>query len=450
MKHTRLCAFALLLVTLTTLSQTARANVGEAFGFGSRTASLGGAGVAWGFEGFSAYSNPAGLAQAGNKRLLLSWSIMDHEYRFTPISNVIVENTATSDKETISDVDLDYRSTFGSAYGFVYQLFPEFHRFSLGLTVFMPVNQVAYMDSGETFVPEYMLYRSRTQRPQFELGVGIETTPGLYFGLGMHMAFSLTSNASVFISTSTPSSMRFASSLKPKLTPYLGVLFVPDNAVNPAYTLGAVFRFAATSANNLTLRTSAQLLGSLAAPDFNLSAYSALFYDPLKLELGATFKTVEDGRLYLQADFQAWHQFEPPAITIEEPTLTSTGVPVKGSQNPGFDYRNIIIPRLGHEYAVNGTTTVRAGYAYRPGIIRTPSTGQGNYLDPSKHMLNAGVGFKYNTFLSFNTPCTLDFNASYQALVAQQITKTPGVIGAPGYEAGGKIFGGGASLNLAF
>lgn len=120
------------------------------------------------------------------------------------------------------------------------------------------------------------------------------------------------------------------------------------------------------------------------------------------------------------------------------------------------------MPRIGQELYL-GRLTLRAGYAYRPSIFNDGGngpSGAGNYLDPSKNIFTAGAGYHFMHFLNFDVPCDVDFNLAYQALITEHITKTPGdengngtgdlKIGAPGYDAGGNIFGGGISLSLAF
>ena len=459
---------------------SAHANVGEVYGFGARTMSLGGSQVAWGFDGYAAYANPAAVSLPAasstldqNKRLTLSWGFVAMEHSFTPITHVVVENNYTSDKvpARTGNVDLDYRTDFGQALGISYVFLPEWHRLALGIVTYSPINQLAYLDTGEPFVPEYVYYRSRTQRPIADFALGSESWEGLYFGAGLHFAFSLTANATIFLETNSakPSTMRFSSAIKPKFSPYLGLLYAPDAKTQPeksgSYSVGAVLRFPATSDNDLTLKSGARLLGSLPGLDFNFNATSAFYYDPLTVELGTSVKYSEMARIYLQADYQAWSKFASPPLNIQNPTVencqgapcSSPGVTISASKNPSFTYKDIFIPRIGHELTFD-SWVFRLGYAYRPSFLQDISSGIGNYLDPPKHMLNAGVGFKFQHFLIFEVPTSLDFDLSYHQLVNQQITKTPGneagdltdqKIGSPGYTAGGKIYGGSASFTLA-
>lgn len=466
-------------------SATAQANVGEAFGFGSRTAALGGAGVSFGYGGFAAYHNPAGLPFEGDKRLLVDVSVLAMVPKFLPIRNVIVENAYTSDKVTFSDVEEDYRSVIGQQFGLVYRLFPKTLNFTFGVAAYLPLQQVAYMDTGETFVPEYVLYRSRPHRPQIEIGVGGDLGRGFKAGIGFHLAFALTGSGTVFIQTDAtkPSTMRFAASLKPKIAPTLGLLYAYDRpgsprsgdsldasaapSDGPLFTLGAVLRLPVSSPNNFFLRSGARAFGSFAALDFNFKALSALYYDPLALELGGSIAEGSRARTVFQLEYQRWSKFESPALFIQDPKNESCGdspcgVNISGGKNPAFEYKDILVPRIGQELVMGQerSVTLRAGYAFRPSIFKFLPTGPGNYLDPPKHIFTAGLGFQFKRFLHFDVPCTLDLNVAWHQFLTQQITKTPGdengngtgdlKIGAPGYEAGGKMIGGGVDLSLAF
>src|SRR4051794_27398696 len=87
------------------MSTDASANVGEAYGFGSRTAALGGAGVAWGTDAFATYFNPAQLALPSDKRLQLGYGQIYMQPNFTPIRGVVTQNTFISDSQQTGDVD---------------------------------------------------------------------------------------------------------------------------------------------------------------------------------------------------------------------------------------------------------------------------------------------------------------------------------------------------------
>ncbi len=460
----RLRSLVLTLGLLSVHAPSVHANVGEAYGFGSRSAALAGTGVTQTDGGYLSYSNPAALGVRSDKRLSISYGFLLMDPQFLPITGVVTENKYTSDKSAavVGDVDTSYRVTLGQELGLSYHLFPELSNFSFGLTTFLPFDPTASIDSGEAFQPEYVLYRSRTQRPQFEIGFGGDLGAGFHLGLGVHVGFGLTSNARVLLQgdSTKPSSMRLASTLKPKAGPYLGLqYYVPAAPV----ILGLVVRAPVSSPNTMILSSGARVFGGISSLDFNLNAVSTLFYDPLAIEVGATISESSFGATTLQLDYQAWSGFQAPALSIEQPTTTqcqgSCGIVISPSANPSYVYQDIVIPRIGQEIELSRSTTLRLGYYFRPSIFSRLPTGAGNYLDPPKHAFSAGLGFQFRKFLNFNTPSTLDLHGSYQALVTEHVTKTAGneggdqsdrKVGDPGYDAGGKILGGGLTLSLAF
>jgi hypothetical protein len=464
------------------LNWEVRANVGEFFGFGSRVSALGGIGVAGNAGAYAAYHNPAELSAHRDKRLLFSWGLVYMQPRFTPITNVVTQNRFTADGQSTGDVDTNYKNTFGQEIALSYRLFPEWKNLSFGLVAFLPIESVAYMDTGEAYVPEYLMYRSRTQRPQIELGFGADMGKGFHLGFGIHTGFALTSNATAFINTTagTASSMRFTSSLKPKAAPYFGILYqspvhLEAGIRTPQFTLGSVVRLPLASDNTMTLSSAARVFGDFAAVDINFPASSTLFYDPLTVEVGGSAQHSSWGRIYGQIEYQRWSRYQTPALLIADPSTTNCrnqdGTPcntvsITPGQTPPVQFVDIIVPRVGEEITLNERCVVRVGYAYRPGMVSKSSADVGNYLDPAKHMVSAGVGFKFDHFLNFEVPTQLDFNLAYQYLVKQHVGKSPGneaagnsptqanladaKIGSPGYDVGGNLLGGGVTLTLAF
>jgi hypothetical protein len=450
--------------------------VGDAYGFGARTSALAGAGVAGAFAGYGAWNNPAALSLSSDKRLLISWGIVDMMPKFKDINGVVLENSYMSDKTTpvTGDVNNDYRDTFGQQIGFNYQLFPEFHRLSIGVSLFLPLAQAAYASTGRTFQPEFILYRSRTLRPHIELGTALQLSERFHFGVGLHLVYSTTTNTQVFLTSTTShsSDIYLEVSVKPKAAPYFGWLYVSDPALSKAvgtdmgpagtYSLGLVVRTPGNATHEISATSAAQLLGAGGSVPITFNALSSLYYDPWSFELGSTYQYAPNSRIYLEADYQLWSKFEAATFTSDPAlgncTISGCGSDIASIKRPDYRYRDIVIPKIGHE-VVFGKTTFRAGYAFRPGIIRGLPQDAGNALDPSKHIFSVGAGFQFDKFLNFDVPCNVDAYFAWHQLITQTVTKTPGdeqgdtssqKVGAPGYEAGGKILGGGVSLTLAF
>lgn len=466
MKKTIVCLAALLAAPFV------HANLAENSGFGSRTAALGGAGASWGSGAYSAYSNPAELSADGFDRepLQFSWALVYLNPTFTPIKNVVVENDYVSDQTRSADVDTSYRNTFGQAIGLSYRMSDTSSlQPTVGAIAFLPIEQIAYADTGEVFIPEYVLHRSRTQRPQFGFSGSLKLASNWSLGVGVAIIYSITGNGTIFLNTTPgkPSVMRISASMKPRPLPYAGFFYASDSNET---TLGIVARAPATSPNEYTVNSSARAFGDLAALDFNFKATSALYYDPLSIEVGVSQELTPSTRIVGQIEYQRWSAFEAPSLKIENPSTGNCddegggsctgGITISPSINPSFAFRDLWIPRLGVEHALTDRVTLRGGYFYRGGILdEAQLAGAGNTLDPPRHALSAGIGWKFDRFLHLDAPFILDLHAQFQKLMAQTITKSAGneagtdgsqKIGAPGYEAGGTIIGGGATLSWNF
>ncbi len=453
---------ALLGTLLCLLSAESRANLAEMYGLGSRSAALGGATAASPGDAFSATHNPAALGIRRDKRLELSFGLVAMRPLFDPIDGVLVENKVTSDKNTFGNVERDYRDTFGQLLGARLGLAPGLGNLSFGLTAFVPLVNTTTFDTGETFVPEFVLHRARTQRVQIDFAVGAELAPRLTLGVGAHLGFSLTSNAEVFLQStaSKPSTMRFTSGLKMKAGPYAGLLYRGDR-----FSFGAVARAPVASPNELKLQSGARFFGDFAALDFNFTALSTMFYDPATLELGTEIKVSDSARLHAQLDWQLWNAFESPALIIQDPSTQQacpggcgTGLTISPGLRPLYPMRNPVVPRLGAELDLSDRATVRLGFVSRASIFKTPPNDVGNALDPARSEYSVGLGLQFSELLDHAIPWRLDLHASYIHLDRVSVTKSATdeigtaseqKIGGPGYTAGGKIFGGGLSVSLA-
>lgn len=465
MLHARF-AFVLSLAAAAGFAPAVYAAIGESYGLTSRSASLGGAMVASPRDGASAYQNPASLSWdaigRGDEKLSFSWGMIYMTPQFTDISNVVVENGYTSDQVRFDNVDTDYPETFGQSVGFGYMVRKSKLQWGVGMVAYLPLDHLAMLDSGETFVPEYVLHRSRNQKPELDLGLSLKPVRNWSIGAGVHLGAALTANTTIFLQTdqTKTSSMRVSASLKTKAAPFVGT----NLELSPSWSMGLVARLPFAQTEKLHINANSRALGPFAALDFTFPALATMYYDPLTVELGTQWDYSPAARVLFQVDYQAWSRFEPPALEITAPETTDCqggpcGVNFASSKNPVFDYRDILVPRIGHEWDL-GRSSFRVGYSYRPTILKNSNPDVGNFLDPSVHRVAVGWGYQFARFLDFDTPCRLDLHAAYHHLVSQRVTKSAGneigvtaggeqKIGAPGYEAGGREIGGGLSLSLS-
>ena len=352
-------------------------------------------------------------------------------------------------------VDSNYRESFGQSIAASYTLLPNFHRLTFGLVTYIPMTSVAYMDTGEPMLPEYILYRSRNQRPQVDFAVGAALGAGFHAGLGAHLGYTMASTADVFLTSAanTNPTMRFSAALTPKVSPYAGLYFEPESS---SFAVGAVARMATSSDATMILRTKANVLGFLPAIPFNFQAASALYYDPMTAEIGGRWNYASWGRVLAQLEYQFWGLYQPPSLSIANLT-TSAGVTLTPSINLGQSFNNILVVRAGHEFFWQDNRTLRVGYTFKPTILRGDGSGNGNFIDPTRHSIDAGMGWKFKTLLGHDIAWSLDVNAAWQLLLGGHVTKTSAnevgdttdsKVGSPGYDTGGNVFMGGATVSL--
>ncbi|MBC7386695.1 MAG: hypothetical protein H7301_11115 [Cryobacterium sp.] len=392
-------------------------------------------------------------------RLRVQWSFLYSEPHFKDIHNVVVENPVNSDSTRMGNVDTHYPATFGQSIGFSVQSKDRLRKWGLGAVMYLPLDRLALIDSGESFVPEYTLHRGSTHKPEFEVAFSGRLSSEFALGAGIHFGAKLDSNTSVFLNqgAGTSSSMRISAGLKTQASPYFGLSYVPSDTLS----LGLTFRTASPQAQTLQVQSSARAIGTVSALDFSFPALSTLYYDPLSLELGTEWKYSSQAVIYAQVDYQAWSKFESPNITILDPQTSTCapncGVKFSEGRNLSGQTRDTFIPRIGHVWkTLNGSFLT--GYTYRPSIYRSLPTEAGNAIDPDEHRFSAGYGFGFDSLLVFDAPGRLNFHAAYSIYPKRSVQKTSGdesgnaanlKVGAPGYDIGGSEWGGGLTLELA-
>jgi long-subunit fatty acid transport protein len=452
------------------LPAVAHASVGDRFGYLSSSSAVAGARAGAGeFTSASAYENPSQLsllksnaAAPEGSRVRFHWSMLYANPKFADIHGVAVENAVNSDtsagSEELRNVDTNYASTFGQSVGFSIQSHRSERRWGIGAVAYLPLDRLALVDSGESFVPEYTLHRASTQKPEFQLALSGRATEKLSFGAGLHLGAKLTANTAIFLNqgTGTTSSMRISASLKTRATPYFGVTYLPTENLS----LGLNYRFAASQPQSMKVHATARAIGTVSALDFAFPALATMYYDPATLEFGGRWSYASGRSLSFEIDYQAWSKFESPAMVILDPATSecspNCGVDFAAGRNLAPKTRDLFIPRLGHTWAI-GDAELNAGYLYRPGIYAELPTGAGNAIDPDEHRVAAGYGRGFDSFFAFDAPGRIDFHLSYSIYPKKRVVKTAGdengnaagrKIGSPGYEIGGSEAGGGLSLQL--
>ncbi|MCM0604949.1 MAG: hypothetical protein KA715_02560 [Xanthomonadaceae bacterium] len=403
----------------------------------------------------SAFENPAQLAAKNKLSAQYGWNTLIPQ--FSRMSNILLENNTVSDKTRVGNLDPDYRTTIGQLLGLRYALFPEFLNFSIGLSSFLPWSALAYYDSGETFSPEFVLDRSRSQRPEVAVGFGIQPLPRFNLGASLRLGYNLTARANVMLQTNPvkPSSIRFLASLRPFPVPIIGSSYqFSDHDFCPNCSISGVVRFPADSSATLDMTAASRVFGDTAAFAFQLTGLSSLYFDPWSLDLGFSVPHLRRGVLKIESSYQRWSTFKPPTAMITNPQTSTcengTYCPlnVSPSQTLPIEFKDILIVGITEEWMIKDTGPsqwfVKAGAGYRPSIVKTSANDTGNYnlLDPSRMMYTLGGRLQKSSW-------SFDVYLAYHQLETQNITKASSSdIGAPGYTVSGSLLGGGANVSF--
>jgi hypothetical protein len=454
--------FRLLLLFSALVPTIAHAAIGDRYGFSSENAALAGATAGVGeMSSASVFDNPAQMSLLPDGKtsgVRFHWSTLYSEPKFSDVTGVVIENPVNSDLNSgdrIGNVNTEYPATFGQSIGFSIRSKKSERHWSLGAVAYLPLDHIALLDSGESFLPEYTLHRGRTQKPEFQFALAGLVTNRLSFGLGIYLGARLTANTTLFLNqgNGTASTMRLAASLKTQATPYFGLTYLASDSLS----LGLVARLATRSPESINVQANARAVGTVNAPDFSFPALATMYYDPLTLTLGSEWKYSDTRTLYLQLDYQAWSNFESPAIVIlNQQCDPNCGVDFADGRNLGRPTHDILIPRVGHTWRFN-SNLLRVGYLYRSGIYRELPTGTGNAIDPDEHRLTAGYAWGFDAIPFFDAPGRLSLHGAFSLFPKKTVVKTSGdenanlanrKIGAPGFDTGGYEWGTGATLEF--
>lgn len=444
---------------------SSHASLTELSSWGAVSGGLAGSGVSGiSSDALSMTLNPAHLSTSfstlshenKNQRLQFTYGLIFLNTQLDSLSNITLQNSTTADATLKGDLHYDIDKIFGQIAGANYLLSDADWRPSLGFNTYLPINSILSVDSGEAYQPEYPLYRSRYQRPQVEIAFSGKIRQGIQLGMGLHIGTNLNSKGIATLQTDSqkPSQLRLISKAETRAAPSLGILLYDFNKDihDSFWSFGFTTRLPLENANRLTIESQAYaLLG--ADLGFNFSGKSALFYDPLTLTAGTTLHYLPTTKLILELQYAFWSQYQSPTIEIVDAynncVGSGCGFQITKSNLAPLNIRNILIPRLAHEWTLRPGIQLRCGYSYKPSIFKSvPSASNSqNFLDPAKHTFSLGAGVQVNS--DATRPISLDFYTSLQTIRSQSVTKDQAdLIGAPGYLTGGKILGGGVSLNI--
>ncbi|MFO0685554.1 MAG: outer membrane protein transport protein [Sandaracinus sp.] len=432
----------------------------DTYGMGSRSIAMAGA-VTADTEDFSAnYYNPAGLARGTALRISMGW--------YGAIHDLHVDGAS-------SNVD----PLHGAVMGLVVPGRLGDFRFAFGLAVHLPDDAVSRTRSLPRAQPRWELYDNRGHRIYLAAHLAIRPWDWLMIGGGISF-LSLSSNALTIrgdLDIVRPESSHLESSLLANLTtiryPQVGIQIMPI----PELSFGAVYRGQFALDNTLTARVgcaadmpdcpSATTLGSGSLSFrgfFDLYTQSVNAFVPQQVSLGASWSIIPELRVNLEVTWVNWSSYVSPIgtsrITLQidvPPALRdSIRIPssIAGSTPIAANFADRFVPRLGVEGLAFEDSHValrlRGGFFYE----QTPvpdQTGLSSLIDTDRFVWAAGLGLALTDLRPLiDGSLSFDLHLSYAYLPDRTTRKTSLVDTTGDFVAGGQMFIGGLTMELAF
>ena len=434
------------------LSSVANASTGELYGYGSRASAMGNTMLGGTADGNATFYNPG--ANSLHPGLNVSLAVVYAHPTFLDIKNITVGNNATTAQtgDVIGNVDnTTYLDQLGETAALSLNMGDAWKNLTAGLVAFLPLTRVAYIDTGDPFLPEYVSYRSRTQRPQIYGSLSATPLSFLHLGMGLAISTNLAATTSVFVTSSANSAshQQFASTIKPGVAPYFSFFADPK-----PIEVGGTIRMPNRSKVSIDTNAHARLLGNTNDLPLVVNSSSSIYYDPLEIDAAVGYHFGPKLFVTAELDWFQYKAFESPTLVV---TDLGSGPTLQNSVNTSPTFQNIFVPKVGVEKTFE-MITLRGGYWYRPSPI-ADNSGSGNLVDPARHSFTAGLGVDLQKAKLTEKSIILDLHAQYHYLVHQHITKSPNnevgasgstKVGSPGYDIGGSILGGGFSLSMSF
>jgi len=412
-------------------STSAFASFPEFFGAGVQNGALGNQ---MSFD----YSNPAHnfyvpASLAWNKKnVALSANVTHVASDFNPISNIVVKNSTNTSPASTSygNVDTDYGTHQHSG---INATVPVKTYGVFGLSVFTPVGSIMETNSGDAFLPEYVLYRSRFKRTQAFFNFAYAWNEKLAFSLGAQMGFQAGANVNTNAAlngTGYGSSATAKTQVDPSLASVFSLFYKMEDS-------HAYFTYQQQLKSNLESAAT----GFTANPPvpFDVTISSMIYFDPhiFRFGYGMDFQKV---KFMASVEYQIWDSYETPIVRV-----IKNGGTLEGSDNfERVEPRNILVERLGVRFEATDNLGLNAGFVYRPSIFSQDYSGAGNSLDLTTMIISGGLDYK---FTLMNIPTQLNVGGQVHLLQDETVSKstneedgTSGLkIGAPGYTAGGTV-----------
>ncbi len=180
-------------------------------------------------------------------------------------------------------------------------------------------------------------------------------------------------------------------------------------------TLGGEFTYRTKSAASTSVDSNIIVTQTIPDPGLSLAVSTIDSFQPETFGVGAQFRG-ENWRIGGSVEQQNWSELENEfsSDTIKDQQSVPAGSRIK------FD--DVLIPRIGAEYALNKNFSVRGGVAYEESPLKSTRNPEINYLDTDKIVVGLGLSATYDRTRLLAYPVRLDIGYQYQQLQERDFT----------------------------
>lgn len=364
---------------------------------------------------------------------------------FKPMNGIVVtNNTNSSAAPTTGNVSNDYAKFYGGGLHIALPIGYQ-HLGTLGVSVFAPMGSLIETNSGDPFLPEYIMYRSRFQRTNVFVNFARQWGDSFAWSLGTLMGFEASADVSANLSLNGAAYGSWGKA-RAKVSPALGVV---ASVVKKFDHAKAYFAYQQEMKSNLH----AGVFGEINNPSlalFQAGIDTMIFYDPHTFRLGTSYD-LGSVELYGGVEYQLWSGYKPPTIFIAK----TGGVIVPSTNYEHIVIRDTINPRIGLKVDLTDRWKTGLGFGYRMTPLKGNFSGSGNSIDTNTYIFSTGLEYR---IVIWSKDVNLGTSFEYQQLEKKHVVKTDGQedgsagpkIGANGYDIDGYVLAAAFGIKFNF
>ena len=400
----------LVFLLLIILAPKSYASIFDMYGIGTRAISMGSAYTAVADDVYSAYYNPAGLAQLDKHELSLSYMYSSPSLKMHGGPGPAQFRGPDNLHAPIIGLAINIDEAFE-------ENLPVHSRFGLILSSADNFQSVYRIYDPNPSVPHWYRYRDYLDRLHLVGGLSLQPDKWKWISFGLGFRFIISGRTNLLNRNATPGlginlgypkaeTANLDLDVDSEIAPIAGILIKPLDKLKLGYS------FRGTLELNIDPVYAEIVTHSL--------PHSNLIDIPLTTNI-----TYNAYYMPQQHNFGASYQWTPKLLTAFDLSWfkwSSYRNPYRGGPTPKWD--DVVIPRIGVEYKLTDALAVRAGYFFEPSPVPNQYAAS-NYLDTDRHVFSWGFGYIFNDPTgTVKVPIILDLAMQYWHLPSRVMDKT--------------------------